>query len=55
MHYENRFLGTFQGHSKRPINKEVEFARSYNLGRQEVARGLGQNFPKGIKIFPMTS
>ena len=22
MHYENRFLGTFQGHSKRPISHE---------------------------------
>ena len=22
MHYENRFLGTFRGHSKRPINAE---------------------------------
>ena len=21
MHYENRFLGTFQGHSKRPIRR----------------------------------
>jgi hypothetical protein len=24
MHYENRFLGTFQGHSKRPITQNDE-------------------------------
>ena len=26
MHYENRFLGTFQGHGKRPISLENVFA-----------------------------
>ena len=25
MHYENRFLGTFQGHSKRPTMPGIEF------------------------------
>ena len=27
MHYENRFLGTFQGNSKRPIVRIITFSR----------------------------
>jgi hypothetical protein len=35
MHYENRFLGTFQGHSKQPINNHEYYAwQAYsNIGQ----------------------
>ena len=33
MHYENRFLGTFQGHSKRP--KVLDQGRVYDLSHQQ--------------------
>jgi hypothetical protein len=31
MHYENRFLGTFQGHSKRPTTVGTLYQLSYTI------------------------
>ena len=39
MHYENRFLGTFQGHSKRPIcrsSKKFKKVKKVNKSKKKV-------------------